>query len=151
MAKITHQSAEVGLVTGDHLLKEITPNPVLNLPEGGPPFQYTSLKQYIASLKKIERLDFILALPAHGGLIDHPKDIIEKIQKHHRERMGLILSVLSKGRTTPYEIAMELFPGVPPFQVFLGISEVLGHIQILKEEGKVNAHEERNKDYYSLS
>lgn len=138
------------LVTGDHLLKEITPNPTLNLSKGGPPFQYTSLKQYIASLKKIERLDFNLALPAHGELIDDPKDIIGKIQKHHRERMDLILSILSRGRTTSYEIAMELFPGVPPFEVFLGISEVLGHIGILKEEGKVKVCEERNKDYYSL-
>ena len=139
------------LVTGDHLLKEITPNPVVDLPEGGPPFRYPSLKQYIASLKKVGRLDFSLALPAHGELIDHPKDIIEKIQKHHRERMGLILSVLSRGRTTPYEIAMELFPGVPPFEVFLGISEVLGHIEILKDEGKVSLYEEGGKDYYAIN
>ena len=84
-------------------------------------------------------------------MIDDPKDIIGKILKHHRERMEVILSILSRGRTTPYEIAMELFPGVPPFEVFLGISEVLGHIGILKEEGKVKVCEEGNKDFYSLS
>ena len=65
--------------------------------------------------------------------------------------MGLILSVLSRGRTTPYEMAMELFPGVPPFEVFLGISEVLGHIEILKDEGKVSLYEEGGKDYYAIN
>jgi hypothetical protein len=64
--------------------------------------------------------------------------------------MNLILSVLSSRNKTPYEIAMELFPRVSPFDLFLGISEVLGHLEILKEEKKVQVQEKEGKDYYSL-
>ena len=45
---------------------------------------------------------------------------------------------------------MDLFPGVPPFEVFLGISEAVGHLEILKEKGIVKVNEKEGKDYYSL-
>jgi glyoxylase-like metal-dependent hydrolase (beta-lactamase superfamily II) len=115
------------LFAGDHLLKEITPNPTLNVPEYGPPFQYPSLKQYLASLEKIEKLDVSLLLPGHGEEVRDPKGLIKKIFDHHRERVNHVLSSLSRGEKTPFEIAMDLFPGLPPFEVFLGISEVVGH------------------------
>ncbi len=138
------------LFTGDHLLKEITPNPILNVPECGPPFKYPGLQQYLASLEKIERLDISLLLPGHGEEIEDAKGLIEKILTHHRERMDLIFSILSKGEKTPFEIAMNLFPGVPPFEVFLGVSEAVGHLEILREKKMVRMEERDGKDYYSL-
>jgi len=45
---------------------------------------------------------------------------------------------------------MDLFPGVPPFEVFLGISEAVDHLEILKEKGIVKVNEKEGKDYYSL-
>ena len=138
------------LFTGDHLLKEITPNPILNVPEYRPPFRYPSLKDYLNSLEKIERLDLSLLLPAHGEEIHDVKALIQKIFTHHKERMDRILFSLSKKEKTPFQIAMDLFPGVPPFEVFLGISEAVGHLEILREKGIVKVNEKEGKDYYSL-
>jgi len=138
------------LFTGDHLLKEITPNPILNVPEYRPPFRYPSLKDYLNSLEKIERLDLSLLLPAHGEEVHDVKALIQKIFTHHKGRMDRILFSLSKKEKTPFQIAMDLFPGVPPFEVFLGISEVVGHLEILKEKGIVKVNEKEGKDYYSL-
>ncbi|MEW6374304.1 MAG: MBL fold metallo-hydrolase [Thermodesulfobacteriota bacterium] len=138
------------LFTGDHLLKEITPNPILNVHENRSPFRYPSLKEYLSSLEKVERLDLSLLLPGHGEEVSNPRDLIQKIFTHHRERMDRILAFLSKEEKTPYEIAMDLFPGVPPFEVFLGISEALGHLDILKEKGMVTVKEKEGKDYYLL-
>ncbi len=138
------------LFTGDHLLKEITPNPVLNVPEYKWPFRYPSLKDYLTSLEKVERMKISLLLPGHGEEILEVKGLIKKIYSHHQERMGLVLSSLSKSEKTPYEIALDLFPGLPPFEVFLGISEAVGHLEILKESGKVRVKEKEGKDYYLL-
>lgn len=139
------------LFTGDHLLKEITPNPVLNVPEYKLPFRYPSLKEYLSSLEKIEKLDLSLLLPGHGEEVYDAKGLIRKIFAHHRERVERILACLSNGEKTPFEIAMVLFPGVPPFEVFLGISEAVGHLEILKEKGRVRVKEKEGKDYYSLA
>jgi len=138
------------LFTGDHLLKEITPNPVLNVNGSKPPFRYPSLKEYLTSLEKIEKMDISLLLPAHGEEVHDVKGLIQKIFAHHKERMDRVLFSLSQGERTPFEIAMDLFPGVSPFEVFLGISEAVGHLEILREKGKVRVREKGEKDYYRL-
>jgi len=138
------------LFTGDHLLKEITPNPVLTVNESKPPFRYPSLKDYLTSLKKIEKLDISFLLPGHGEEIHDVKDLIQKIFTHHKERMDRVLFSLSEGEKTPFEIAMNLFPGIPPFEVFLAISEAVGHLEILKDQGTIKVMEKEGKDYYSL-
>jgi hypothetical protein len=38
---------------------------------------------------------------------------------------------------TPSKNVMGLFPGPPPSEVFLGISKIPGHLEILKEKGSV--------------
>ena len=138
------------LFTGDHLLKEITPNPVLNVPEYRLPFRYPSLKDYLTSLEEVEKLDISLLLPGHGEEVHDMKGLIQKIFAHHKERMERILLSLSHGEKTTFEVAMDLFPGVPPFEIFLGISEAVGHLDILKEKGIVFLKEKEGKDYYSL-
>ena len=138
------------LFAGDHLLKEVTPNPILNVSENITPFRYPSLKEYFSSLEEIERLDISLILPGHGEEVRDAKGLIQKVFTHHRERMDLVVAFLSKGEKTAFEIAMDLFPGVPPFEVFLGISEAVGHLEILKERGRVKVKEKDGKDCYSL-
>ncbi len=138
------------LFTGDHLLKEVTPNPILNVSENTFPLRYPSLREYLASLEKIERMDISLLLPGHGEEIQDAKGLIQKVFVHHQERMDLVLTVLSKGEKTPFEIAMALFPDVPPSEIFLGISEAVGHLDILREKGSVRVKEKEGKDYYSL-
>ncbi len=139
------------LFTGDHLLKEITPNPILNVYETKPPFRYPSLKEYLSSLQRVEKMEISLLLPGHGEEVYHPKDLIRKIFTHHQERMDQVLHSLSRGEKNPFEIAMDLFPEVPPFEVFLGISEALGHLEILREKGLVQVKEKEGIDYYFLN
>ena len=138
------------LFAGDHLLKEITPNPLLSVSNNKFPFHYPSLKEYLVSLEKVEGLDISLLLPGHGEEISDAKGLIQKIFTHHRERTDRVLAILSNGEKTPYEIAMDLFPGIPPFEVFLGISEAVGHLEILREKGLVTVNEKEGEDYYSL-
>jgi len=98
----------------------------------------------------VEKLDISLLLPGHGKEVHDTKGLIQKIFAHHKERMERVLLSLSHGEKTTFEVAMDLFPGVPPFEVFLGISGAVGHLDILKEKGIVLLKEKEGKDYYSL-
>jgi glyoxylase-like metal-dependent hydrolase (beta-lactamase superfamily II) len=138
------------MFTGDHLLKEVTPNPILNVSEHVFPFRYPGLREYLTSLEKMERMDLSLLLPGHGEMIHDSKGLIRKVFAHHRERTELITAILSKGDKTSFQIAMDLFPGVPPFEVFLGISEAVGHLEILREQNRVSVTEKDGIDVYSL-
>lgn len=145
-----HWPEKKAMFTSDHLLKEVTPNPILNVSENVFPFRYPSLRDYLTSLKKFEGMDLSLLLPGHGEMIHDPQGLIQKVFAHHRERTELIAAILSKGNKTPFEIAMDLFPGAPPFEVFLGISEAVGHLEILRQEGRVGVTEKEGMDLYSL-
>ncbi len=137
------------LISGDHLLSEISPNPIIDLsPEGSGP-RSTSLKAYLNSLMKIKDLEVSLVLPGHGEPVRDFKGTVDRAFFHHEQRLSMVLSVLSLGEKTVYEISHALFPNAKSFEVFLGMSEVLGHLRILLDEGKISFRSREGMDYYS--
>jgi glyoxylase-like metal-dependent hydrolase (beta-lactamase superfamily II) len=139
------------LISGDHLLREITPNPVMNPLQKGTCSQYPSLKQYLNSIRKIKDLEVFLVLPGHGGPFRDFKATLEKILHHHKQRLATVLSILSLGEKTAYDISRALFPNTKSFEVFLGMSEILGHLSILLEEGKISIRSRNGIDYFSIN
>jgi hypothetical protein len=61
----------------------------------------------------------------------------------------MVLGVLSHGEMTAYEISSILFPEAKSFEVFLGLSEVLGHLRILLDDGRIVFRSRAGVDYYS--
>lgn len=138
------------LFSGDHLLKDISPNPIVKpLQKGGDP-RNTSLNEYLHSIRKIEGLEVSLVLPGHGEPIQDFKNLLENILRHHEQRLEQVLSVLSQGEKTAYDISKALFPDTKSFEVFLGVSEILGHLNILLEEGKIIFRSRDGICYYSM-
>jgi glyoxylase-like metal-dependent hydrolase (beta-lactamase superfamily II) len=124
------------LFAGDHLLAEITPNPLLELSaraENG----YQSLKSYMRSLKLTKNLDVSLVSPGHGKNIENPQTLIDQFLKHHEDRKEKILTILSGTEKTKWEISCILFGELQIREIYLGLSEVEGHLELLEEEGKV--------------
>jgi len=58
---------------------------------------------------------------------------------------------LSGRGKTAYEVSKALFPNTKSFDVFLGVSEVLGHLRILVDERKVVFDSKGGIDYYSMA
>jgi glyoxylase-like metal-dependent hydrolase (beta-lactamase superfamily II) len=126
------------LLSGDHLLACITPNPVLE-PDDGPEGRRRSLVEYIASFDRFVRLDPLLVLPGHGPWFTDVPTLTGAMHHHHENRCQEILDVLeASGDRTPYELAGELFPHVRDFSVMLAVSEVVGHLDLLEDDGRVD-------------
>ncbi|MBW2122794.1 MAG: MBL fold metallo-hydrolase [Deltaproteobacteria bacterium] len=136
------------LFCGDHLLNDISPNPIIDLSrkDGGP--QSTSLADYLRSVWKIADLRVTLVLPGHGEPFEDFRGAVEKAVRHHEERLSKVLSILSEGEKTAYEISKNLFPNTRSFDVFLGVSEILGHLRILFDQGRVLSRSRQGIDYY---
>lgn len=137
------------LFSSDHLLEEISPNPIVDFSQKGPGPQSKSLQDYLNSLKKIGELDVSLVFPGHGRPIRDFQGALDRAFRHHGERLAMVLSVLSRGEMTAYGISKNLFPETRSFEVFLGVSEVLGHLRILVDEGKVVFGSKEGIDYYA--
>jgi glyoxylase-like metal-dependent hydrolase (beta-lactamase superfamily II) len=146
------------LFSGDSLLEKITPNPVAEIRRPGERSDYKSLLTYEASLEKIKSLDAEIVLPGHGhSFSGHVKRVLE-IQAHHRQRRKDVLRILDKARstvrgragTTQYFIARALFPELNGVDFYLGLSEAQGHLEMLEDEGLVDAEMETSQHLYFL-
>ena len=125
------------LFSGDTIIKHITPNPLVaiernRLRDAG----YKSLKAYSRSLDKLSELDIKYVFPGHGEYIRDLASVISMYKSHHRERMELIWKALNKRARPLYEIIGDVFVQVPEGDVFLAISEILVHLEILIDEGR---------------
>jgi len=126
------------LLSGDHVLEEITPHVGL-WDEGADP-----LALYLRGLDKVLSLEVALVLPGHGRpFSDLPRRVAE-IKEHHRERSAHILRALADGPLTAYEIASRLpwdvdqpWPRLSPTQKYFALSETLAHLRYLESLGLV--------------
>lgn len=120
--------------SGDFLLKEISSNALCQRPDVAPP-RYKSLKAYLASLRDVQAMHLRCIFPGHGEMINEPSHRIDGLLSFIAERRELVLSILAKGEQTPFQMMGELFPGLPGHQLFLAISEIMGHLEVLEDEG----------------
>jgi glyoxylase-like metal-dependent hydrolase (beta-lactamase superfamily II) len=134
------------LIAADHLLGHISSNPLLARPldaEGeydGPRPQ--ALVAYLASLRQTRAMDINLVLTGHGDPItDHAVVIDERLRLHER-RAERIRRLIAKQPRTAYELASEMWGNVAVTQAYLTISEVLGHIDLLLDVGRVAERED---------
>jgi glyoxylase-like metal-dependent hydrolase (beta-lactamase superfamily II) len=123
------------LFAGDHLLKTITPNPVL---QAFPDFlgeRFQGLVHYFASLSKLEALPITRILPGHGAEIADREARLREIRQHAERRKDRLLDLLKHRELTIIEAKQGLFPGLPDSQTLLALFDVIGHLDLLRQEG----------------
>ncbi|HEX8157013.1 MAG TPA: MBL fold metallo-hydrolase [Solirubrobacteraceae bacterium] len=138
--------AERGILLGaDHLIKHISSNPLVSRPldwiEGGEQSDAThrtrALADYTASLRATRKMENVeLVLAGHGEpVVDHLALIDERFAQHAR-RSEKIRRLIAAHPLTAHEIAHALWGDVAVTQAYLTLSEVLGHIDLLIDEGR---------------
>jgi hypothetical protein len=98
---------------------------------------YPSLKAYLNSLEKLSQLDVRYVFSGHGEYIDDLQGIITTYREHHQQRQELIWKALKENPRPVYDLINDVFAFVPEGDVFLAISDITGHLEILINEKKV--------------
>jgi len=129
-------------LVGDHVLPDITPNPLLQPPadEGGE--RPRVLPAFNRSLSNLREREFDRFLPGHREEITEPNERIDEILSAHDERTENVLEIVENGPTTAVEVMEELFDDLPATEYFSGMSEAVGHLDVLDERGAVSSHEQ---------
>jgi glyoxylase-like metal-dependent hydrolase (beta-lactamase superfamily II) len=132
-----YESQQKVLFSGDHIIKHITPNPFVEINRNHlPDSQYQSLRAYLESLDKLSGLEVRFVFPGHGEYIDDLPGIISSYRVHHGERMDLVWKALKAQSRPIYDLIDDVFPFVPENDVFLAVSEIFVHLEILVNEGR---------------
>ena len=125
------------LIAADHLIKHISSNPLISRPLDDSAERSQALVAYIDSLRKTRDMPAEIVLSGHGEPItDHAALIDERLRMHER-RTEKLYGILSKGPRTGYDLAQELWGNVAVTQAFLTLSEVIGHLDLLVNDGRV--------------
>jgi glyoxylase-like metal-dependent hydrolase (beta-lactamase superfamily II) len=125
------------LIAADHLIAHISSNPLISRPLDGTEKRPQALVTYIESMKKTREMPAEIVLSGHGEPItDHVALIDDRIAKHDR-RKEKIYKLIAEQPRNAYEIAQAIWGNVAVTQAFLTLSEVIGHADLLINEGRV--------------
>ncbi len=148
-----YESNKKILISGDHILIDITPNIQLWSNKENP------LNEYLNSLDKVYDFAIDLALPGHRRIISNCKGRIQELKDHHQRRADEVLSILEKGSNTAYgvasqmswDIACDSWEQFPVSQKWFATGEAISHLKYLEEKGHIRQAMEEDKITFSLS
>ena len=125
------------LISADHLLGHISSNPLITRPTDGSDERPQALVTYLRSLEATRAMDVELVLPGHGDPITDHRALIDERFTLHRRRAEKIHRLIAEQPRTAYELAQALWGNVAVTQAYLTLSEVLGHVDLLTNAGRV--------------
>ena len=138
------------MFSGDHLLPDITPVCLLNIPETPEGDRVSALGQYYDSADKVIPYDARYVYPSHGDVIHDHRQLIAGYKLSTERRILKISKMLEdNGALTPLEVGQRLFPKVWEEQIYAVISEVMGHLDMMFEGGYANVEERDGLVYFS--
>jgi glyoxylase-like metal-dependent hydrolase (beta-lactamase superfamily II) len=129
------------LIGGDHLIQHISSNPLISRPVGSGE-RPKSLVTYIDSLTRTAELDVDLVLPGHGDPVTDHRALIDQRLSMHRRRADKIHGMIAERPRSAYEIAQAMWGNIAVTQAYLTLSEVVGHVDVLMDEGRVVEREQ---------
>ena len=150
---VLHDERSGMLLGADHLIKHISSNPLISRPlDGGDPADRPqALVIYMQSLRETSAMDLDFVLAGHGEAFDDHRKLIEDRFRLHDRRARKIGKLIADRPSTAYEIAHELWGDIAVTQAYLTLSEVLGHVDLLVNDGLVQAVEDDDLIRYAAA
>jgi glyoxylase-like metal-dependent hydrolase (beta-lactamase superfamily II) len=147
------------LFGGDHLIKHISSNPLISRPLGpmsprgdtGNEIKEARPKEaeerpralmiYMDSLRSTREMELEVVYAGHGEPVEDHRKLIDERMGMHERRANKLHGLIAERPRNAYELAQEMWGNVAVTQAFLTLSEVLGHVDLLIEEGRVRESE----------
>ena len=109
---------------------------------------YNPLKLHLDSLLLLESLRPLCVLPGHGDAFNDYFSLNEQVRERHRKRRKHILRALRHEPRTLYQICRSVFLFNAHDDLYLALSEVLGNIGILVDEGVITSEQDNRLVLY---
>lgn len=136
---LLHDEARGIVIAGDHLLSRVSSNALITRPlePGWDGRRPQPLVAYRESLLATREMDVTLVLGGHDAAVTEHRALIDRRLEEQRERAAKLHGILAAGPRSAHELATALWGEVAITQAYLTLSEVLGHLDLLIEDGRV--------------
>ncbi|MBD7944607.1 MBL fold metallo-hydrolase [Psychrobacillus sp. Sa2BUA9] len=125
------------LIGGDLIIDKISSNPLIEPPLDKNAPRPKSMLQYNESLKRVQALEVHKVFSGHGNEVYDVSELISSRLIKQRERALKVLEMMSNGEKTIFELTQQLFPKVYEKELGLTLSETIGQIDYLLDEGLI--------------
>jgi glyoxylase-like metal-dependent hydrolase (beta-lactamase superfamily II) len=137
------------MLAGDTVLKNITPNPVLNSDPIDPSRRFLSLGEYLVSLARIRALAPTLLKTSHGDDVTDYEEHFHRLIRHIQDRLARVISMVPKQGITAWEMAKTMFPKATDINRFLAVSEAVANLDLAVAEGKLRMEQNGEVEVYT--
>jgi glyoxylase-like metal-dependent hydrolase (beta-lactamase superfamily II) len=131
-------------ISGDHLLADGSPTPIITRPIEGPVDPRTRpapLQEYVTSLLRSTADDARLWLPGHGDVVSDHRALIRERREGIRRKTGRIAAMVGRRPVSALELADALWPQIDVALTYVVACEVLGALDLLLHDGRVQLHD----------
>lgn len=126
------------MIGGDHVIAKVSSNPLIEPPLDPAQGRPKSLLQYNASLSRLLKMPIDVIYSGHGEEVRNVNELItSRLTKQHQRAMKA-LGIIGEGQRTVYELTKVLFSHAYEKELGLTLSETIGQIDYLLEEGLIS-------------
>ncbi len=125
------------VLSGDHLLEKVSPNPIIDLGPDGREGHFRPLVAYLESIVRLRAMEIDVVLPGHGPPFGDHRRVIDGLLQFYEKRQARIREVLGRGALTAYDVTQALFPWARGGDLFLVVSETIANLEVLEARGAV--------------
>ncbi|MCX7569772.1 MBL fold metallo-hydrolase [Tumebacillus sp. DT12] len=131
------------MILGDHVIKHISSNAMIEPPADISQPRPRTLVLYREALRKVAAIDWHIGYTGHGEPVTGHRELIEKRLRDQERRAARIVEMVREGRTTGARLCLAMFPHHRN-QLSLIVSETLGHLDWLVEEGVLAVEDDQS-------
>lgn len=135
---------------GDHIIPELAVNAFIEPPVPGNNHRPAPLIQYRESLIRTRGRQLGKCYSGHGKPFIQHIELIDKRLAQQDTRCQQIKEVLKEGNKSVFEICQEVYPHLKGGIVFLGLSQIQGHLDLMEARNEVMKEERDSVIYYKL-
>lgn len=132
----------------DTVLKNITPNPVLNPDPIDRAKRFQSLGEYLVSLSRLRAISPTLLKGGHGDDVTDFEEHFNRMYHFHRSRQNKLIGLLPRQGGTAWELSLLLFPDATSYHRFLALSETAAHLDFAVSEDRLVVERRNGQDVY---
>lgn len=139
------------VIVGDFLLQEISSNAFIVPPDSAEQERPKPLMQMRESFNRVYDLPFGTIYPGHGAPFTDHRQLIDQRRREQEARCDKITSLIANQSRSVMQICKELFPWLQEHALFLGLSEVQGHLDLLQEHARISCEQRGGVKWYYAS
>jgi hypothetical protein len=99
-------------------------------------------------MQRMADLEPLIAWTGHGDPIHDVQRVVRKRLHFHERRARRMLDLIGAEERSAYQIAEPLFARLSGGEAFLALSETIGHLDWLEEQGRIEANQRDEVIYW---